>query len=146
MEGSYTAVYIAQTPLEPRAAVAEWDAGKLTVWTGTQRPFGVRRQLTEAFSIPEDRVRVIMSDTGSGYSGSIPVKLRLRQRVWQKPWVNLSNSCGDALRSSHKFDKVAGLIEVQSGVKADGTLTAWEYHNYNSGRSAIRTPLRLDLS
>ena len=43
--------------------------GKLTVWTGTQRPFGVRTELAEAFRIPEDRVRVIVPDTGSAYGG-----------------------------------------------------------------------------
>ena len=37
--------YIAHAPLEPRAAVAEWTDGTLTVWTGTQRPFGVRGEL-----------------------------------------------------------------------------------------------------
>ena len=56
-------------PLEPRAAVAEWKDGKLTVWTGTQRPFGVRGELASAFRIPEERVRVIVPDTGSGYGG-----------------------------------------------------------------------------
>ena len=61
--------YIAHVPLEPRAAVAEWDGDKLTVWTGTQRPFGVRGELAEAFRMPEDRVRVMMPDTGSGYGG-----------------------------------------------------------------------------
>ena len=35
-------------PLEPRAAVAEWNGDKLTVWTGTQRPFGVRSELAQA--------------------------------------------------------------------------------------------------
>ncbi|MBI1930752.1 xanthine dehydrogenase family protein molybdopterin-binding subunit, partial [Candidatus Poribacteria bacterium] len=69
LEASYTVAYIAHAPLEPRAAVAEWDAGKLTVWTGTQRPFGVRGQLAEAFGMPEERIRVIMPDTGSGYGG-----------------------------------------------------------------------------
>src|SRR6185295_16422307 len=68
-EASYRIPYIAHTPLEPRAAVAEWQDGKLTVWTGTQRPFGVRTELAEAFHIPEDRVRVIMPDMGSGYGG-----------------------------------------------------------------------------
>src|SRR5262249_49187317 len=38
---SYTVAYIQHAPLEPRAAVAEWQDGKLTVWTGTQRPFAV---------------------------------------------------------------------------------------------------------
>ena len=37
----YNINYIAHVPLEPRAALAEWVDGKLTVWTGTQRPFGV---------------------------------------------------------------------------------------------------------
>ena len=50
-------------------AVAEWQDGKLTVWTGTQRPFGVRTELAEAFRMPEDRVRVIVPDMGSGYGG-----------------------------------------------------------------------------
>ena len=51
----YTIAYIAHVPLEPRAAVAEWDGDKLTVWTGTQRPFGVRSELAQAFGIPEDK-------------------------------------------------------------------------------------------
>ena len=68
-ERTYTIAYIAHAPLEPRAAVAEWKDGKLTVWTGTQRPFGVRGELASAFRIPETSVRVIVPDTGSGYGG-----------------------------------------------------------------------------
>src|SRR5262245_6535902 len=47
-KAAYTVAYIAHAPLEPRAAVAEWSDGKLTVWTGTQRPFGVRGELASA--------------------------------------------------------------------------------------------------
>ena len=47
IESRYTVEYIAHTPLEPRAAVAEWNNGKLTVWTGTQRPFGVHEELMQ---------------------------------------------------------------------------------------------------
>ena len=42
LQQTYTVSYIAHTPLEPRAALAKWDDDHLTVWTGTQRPFGVR--------------------------------------------------------------------------------------------------------
>ena len=66
---SYTVAYIQHAPLEPRAAVAEWRDGTLNVWTGTQRPFGVKGELAEAFRIPEDHVRVQVPDTGSGYGG-----------------------------------------------------------------------------
>jgi nicotinate dehydrogenase subunit B len=69
LEATYTVEYIAHAPLEPRAAVAEWQDGKLTVWTGTQRPFGVRDELMEAFRLPRERVRVIMPDTGAGFGG-----------------------------------------------------------------------------
>jgi len=31
----------------------------------------------------------------------------------------------------------AGVIEVESGARRDGKLTAWRFHNYNSGSSAI---------
>src|SRR5207344_1390349 len=52
---TYTVQYIAHAPLEPRAAVAEWNGDKLTVWTGSQRPFAVREELATAFHISEDR-------------------------------------------------------------------------------------------
>lgn len=38
------------------------------------------------------------------------------------------------------YFRPAGVIEVRSGARKDGALTAWEFHNYNSGGSAIRTP------
>ena len=60
----YTVQYIAHAPLEPRAAVAQWEGGKLTVWTGTQRPFGVRDELMAAFHLPATKVRVIQPDMG----------------------------------------------------------------------------------
>src|SRR5207342_2593913 len=65
----YTIAYIAHVPLEPRAALAQWEGDKLTVWTGSQRPFGVRSELAQAFGVGEERVRVIVPDTGSGYGG-----------------------------------------------------------------------------
>src|SRR6202162_4008906 len=66
---TYTVEHIAHAPLEPRAAVAEWNGEKLTVWTGTQRPFAVRDELAEAFRISPERVRVQVPDTGSAYGG-----------------------------------------------------------------------------
>ena len=56
-------------PLEPRAAVAQWAGDELTVWTGSQRPFGVRGELATAFGLPARQVRVIVPDTGAGYGG-----------------------------------------------------------------------------
>src|SRR4051812_13808896 len=42
VKASYYVPYVQHTPMEPRAAVAEWgEDGGLTVWTSTQNPFGV---------------------------------------------------------------------------------------------------------
>src|SRR3981189_379617 len=69
LDATYNVAYIAHAPLEPRAAVAQWTEGKLTVWTGTQRPFANRSELAQVFHIPESQVRVIVPDTGAGYGG-----------------------------------------------------------------------------
>jgi isoquinoline 1-oxidoreductase len=137
---TYTVEYIAHAPLEPRAAVAEWNGDKLTVWTGTQRPFGVRGELAEAFHISEDKVRVIVPDTGSGYggkhTGECAVEAARLARAAGKP-VKLVWTREEEF--TWAYFRPAGVIDIKSGVKSDGTITAWEFHNYNSGSSGIQT-------
>ena len=136
---TYTVAYIAHAPPEPRAAVAEWSDGKLTVWTGTQRPFGVRSELAEAFHISEEKVRVIVPDMGSGYggkhTGECAVEAARLARASGKP-VKLVWTREEEFQWA--YFRPAGVIEVSTGVKDDGTVTAWEFHNYNSGASAIQ--------
>ena len=140
LESTYTVAYIAHVPLEPRAAVAEWKEGRLTVWTGTQRPFGVKAELCEAFRIPADRVRVIVPDTGSGYggkhSGECAIEAARLARTAGRP-VKLVWTREEEFRWA--YFRPAGVIDVKSGTDSDGRLVAWEMHNYNSGSSAIRT-------
>jgi nicotinate dehydrogenase subunit B len=141
LESTYTVAYIAHVPLEPRAALAEWKDGALTVWTGTQRPFGVRTELAEAFRIPEEKVRVIVPDTGSGYGGKHTGETAIEA-------ARLAKAAGRPVKLAWTreeeftwaYFRPAGVIEIKSGAGADGRLTAWECHNYNSGPSGIRTP------
>ncbi len=141
VKATYTVAYIAHVPLEPRAAVAEWADGKLTVWTGTQRPFGVRGELVNALGVPQDRVRVIVPDMGSGYggkhTGEAAVEAARLAKAAGKP-VKLVWTREEEF--TWAYFRPAGVIEVSAGAKTDGTLTAWEFHNYNSGGSAIATP------
>ncbi len=142
-EQTYTIAYIAHAPLEPRAAVAEWTEGKLTVWTGTQRPFGVREELMRAFRLPEDRVRVIVPDTGSGYGGKHSGEAAVEA-------ARIAREVGRAVKLvwtreeefTRAYFRPAGVIEVRAGVRKDGTITAWEFHNHNSGPSGLECPYR----
>ena len=140
LQQTYTIAYIAHAPMEPRAAVAQWEKDKLTVWTGTQRPFGVRSELASAFHIPEEKVRVIMPDTGAGYGGKHTGEAALEA-------ARLAKAAGKPVKLvwtreeefTWAYFRPAGVIDISSGARKDGTLTAWEFHNYNSGASAIRT-------
>jgi nicotinate dehydrogenase subunit B len=138
---TYTVAYIAHTPLEPRAAVAEWNQGKLTVWTGTQRPFGVRDELVSTFHLSPDKVRVIVPDTGSAYggkhTGEAAVEAARLAKAAGKP-VKLVWTREEEF--TWAYFRPAGVIDVSSGAKEDGTLLFWEYDNYNSGPSAMLTP------
>lgn len=140
LASTYTVAYIAHAPLEPRAAVAEWSGDKLTVWTGTQRPFGVRGELLEAFGMPESRVRVIVPDTGSGYGGKHTGEAAIEAaRIAKKAGKAVKLVWTREEEFTWAYFRPAGIIEVSGGVKNDGKITAWEFHNYNSGAAAIAT-------
>ncbi|MBD3265803.1 molybdopterin-dependent oxidoreductase, partial [bacterium] len=139
MEQTYHINYIAHTPLEPRAAVAEWDGDRLAVWTGTQRPFGVQDELSRAFDLPKEQIHVIMPDTGSGYggkhTGEAAVEAARIARATGKP-VKLNWTREEEF--TWAYFRPAGVIDCKAGMKNDGRLTAWEFHNYNSGGSGLR--------
>jgi isoquinoline 1-oxidoreductase len=141
LEARYTVAYVAHAPLEPRAAVAEWEGERLTVWTGTQRPFGVRGELAATLGLDEANVRVIVPDTGGAYGGKhtaeVAIEAARLARAVQRPvkvvWTREEEF-------TWAYFRPAALIEVRSGVRADGSIVAWEYVNYNSGAEAIRPP------
>ncbi len=140
VEATYTIAYIAHVPLEPRAAVAEWNNGKLTVWTGTQRPFGVRDELAQAFGIPKERVRVIMPDTGAAYGGkhtgeAAVEAARLAKAAGKPVKVNWTRE----EEMTWAYFRPAGVIEVRAAARKDGTIAAWDFDNYNSGPSAVKS-------
>jgi len=139
LAATYTVAYIAHAPLEPRAAVAQWEAGKLTVWTGTQRPFGIQSDLARAFGLPQQSVRVIVPDTGSAYGGKHTNEAATEA-------ARLAKAAGHPVKLvwtreeefTWAYFRPAGVIEVNAGVSKEGKLTAWDFHNYNSGGSSIR--------
>ena len=141
VEATYHIPYIAHTPLETRAAVAEWNGDRLTVWTGSQRPFGVKDELAQAFHLSPADVRVIVPDTGSGYGGKHTGDAAMEA-------ARLAKAAGKPVKVTWTreeeftwaYFRPGGVIDVRSGAKKDGTIVAWEFHNYNSGGSALDSP------
>jgi aerobic carbon-monoxide dehydrogenase large subunit len=61
---------VAAAPMEPRAAVGEFDrrSGRYTLHTGIQGPHGLRAVLAERiFQVPHGQVRVVTSEVGGSF-------------------------------------------------------------------------------
>lgn len=140
---AYTVPYIQHAPMEPRAAVAEWKEGKLTVWTGSQQPGRVKGELQQVFRLSDDAVRVVVPDTGGGFggkhSGEVAIEAARLAKATGKP---VSVRWTREEEFTWAYFRPAGLIEVHSLI-SDGEIIKWFFSNYNSGGSALNSPYRL---
>jgi carbon-monoxide dehydrogenase large subunit len=58
---------VAAAPMEPRGAVASWASGRLTLWTSTQNPHLIRRELAKMLGLREEGIRVVAPDVGGAF-------------------------------------------------------------------------------
>src|SRR5438093_2744884 len=129
-------------PLEPRGALARWDAdaGELTVWTSTQAPFRIRSSLARMLGLDEARVRVIAPDVGGGfgvkggpYREEVLVAWLARRLNRPVKWISTRSE--DLLTTNHgRGGKSTGELALD----ADGRITGL--------RARIRQPLGSSLA
>jgi CO/xanthine dehydrogenase Mo-binding subunit len=112
--------------MEPHAAAAEWQDGRLTLWTGTQTPFNLRADLAVAFGIDEERIRIVASPMG----GSFGAKTFVRHEA---PLAALARKAGrpvkvvlDRTEEFVTLNRHPSVIRVRVAAKRDGTLVAKE--------------------
>ena len=138
---TYTTPYIAHAPMETRIAVAEWEGDRLTVWTGTQQPFGVRRALADSLALAEENVRVVVPDTGSGFGGKhepdVAIAAARLARAAGAP-VRLQWSREDEF--TWAYFRPAAVVDIRAGATSDGDLVGWELSDVNAGSAALGTP------
>jgi carbon-monoxide dehydrogenase large subunit len=67
---------VAQVPMETRGLVVRFEptTGDLTIWAATQAPHEWRMFCSRLLGIPEQRIRVIMRDTGGGFGQKVLVQ------------------------------------------------------------------------
>jgi isoquinoline 1-oxidoreductase len=129
--------------MEPRAAVAEWKDGRLTVWAGCDGPFRAQRDLARELGVSVDEVRVIIPDMGGGFGGKhtaeAAVEAARLARVAGRPvWVRWTRP----EEFTWAYCRPAAVIECKGGL-TNGSLVAWEFTNINAGSAAIETPYEI---
>ena len=129
-------------PMEPRGALARWDAvtGELTVWTSTQAPFRIRSSLARMLGLDEARVRVIAPDVGGGFGVKggpyrEEVLVAWLARRLERPVKWISTRAEDLLTTNHgRGGKSTGELALD----AEGRIVGL--------RARIRQPLGSSLA
>jgi 4-hydroxybenzoyl-CoA reductase alpha subunit len=149
-EDSFNTQPINHCPLEPHAALATAEpSGKVTLWSSTQIPFFLRRNLATVLDIPESKVRVIKPRVGGGFGQKIdlfakdfcaaffamrsgkPVKF-----LYEREEVFTST------RQRHPMH-----IQLKTGMKKDGTILAQQFRVVADGGAYNSTaPLMITLA
>lgn len=127
-EDSYATHSVHQTPMETRAVVADVDAqGRVTVYSSTQHPFGVRAQIAEALSLPLTGIRVTTPPVGGGFGSKLEACVELYAvilaRKARRP-VKIVNSREEDLAMGNPRHPMR--FRLRSAVDAEGNLTGRE--------------------
>ncbi|HET9809123.1 MAG TPA: molybdopterin cofactor-binding domain-containing protein, partial [Candidatus Limnocylindria bacterium] len=67
LEAAYTLPYLANAPIGPSGAVADVRSDSATIYSGSQRPFGLRSQIAQLLGLDESRVHVVPSRSSGTY-------------------------------------------------------------------------------
>ena len=74
-EDTFHTPAIQHVPLETHACLARGDGRRLTVWSSTQTPFGLRTQLAEMLNRPQSEIRVLVPPIGGAYGSKGHAKI-----------------------------------------------------------------------
>src|SRR5260221_2083423 len=123
-------------PMEEHACVADCGAdGKVTLWTSTQTPHYVHREVAKVLGIPQSHLRVLVPPVGGGFRGKC------------EPFAHDFAACLFALRHGRPVKFTLSREEVfychrgrhpvkmllKTGVRRDGTITAVHLQTFLDG-------------
>jgi isoquinoline 1-oxidoreductase len=134
VEETYLNGYVAHSPMEPHAALAQFEGDKLTVWASTQTPFGLRRQLTREFKMPEENVRVITPFVGGGFGGKISNGQAIQAaKIAKKTGKPIQLAWSRADEFFYDTFRPAAAVKIRSGFNGSGDMVLWDYNIYGMG-------------
>ena len=113
-------------PMEPHAALAEWEDGRLTIWSGTQTPFNTRADLAGLFGLDEDRIRVIAPPMGGSFGAKTFVRIEALVAALARKAGRPVKAVLDRAEEFVTLNRHPAVVRIRLGAKRDGTLVAKE--------------------
>ncbi len=130
IEERFTSGRVTASPLETRAALAEWDAreGRLILHASTQVPHILRTAVAEQLGLDENRVRVIAPDVGGGFGlkcvvGREEILVALAARRLRRPAKWVEGRRENLTASFHGHEQ---RYDIRAGFDREGVLLALE--------------------
>lgn len=139
-ESEFHDPYLAHVPMETHTALAQLEGDKVTVWAGTQSPFGLQDTIIRELGFPREKVRVITPFVGGGFGGKAPsqqgVEAAKLAKMTGKPvmvvWTRDEEFFYDVVHP-------AGVVKIKSGIDKSGLIKLWDYHLYYAGTRGSET-------
>jgi 4-hydroxybenzoyl-CoA reductase alpha subunit len=128
-EDKFATQAVAHACMETHAALGMVDSsGKVTLWSSTQSPFLLCRDLAQTLNIPKSKIRVIKPFVGGGFGG------KMEMLPLDFCSVFLSMKTGKPVKIVHtREEEFIGtqqrhpvIIRLKTGVERDGTFVAKE--------------------
>jgi 4-hydroxybenzoyl-CoA reductase alpha subunit len=137
VEERFEGSFVYQSPIEPHCAIAQWDEarGALTLWSSTQVPHYLQKQVARILDLPMAKVRVIKPAVGGGFGG------KAEATALDFCSAYLARATGRPVKMSYRRSEMfyhhrgrhKQFMDMKIGVKADGTITAVEFVNVLDG-------------
>src|SRR5881398_3370790 len=134
-EARFTANEVTHAAMEPHSTLAAFEIdsqtgqpGRLTVWSSTQVPYYLQHKLSLVLEMPMSQIRVIKPLVGGGFGGKsevIPLEIiaAVAARKAKAP-VKITYTREEVFYAHRGRPRT--IIELKTGIRRDGTLTAVE--------------------
>jgi CO/xanthine dehydrogenase Mo-binding subunit len=130
VEGEYRTGHHEQLYIEPNGVIAvPEENGGITLYGSLQCPYYVHAALKVVMDLPDDRVRVIQTETGGGFGGKedypsiIACHAALLARKSGRPVKLVYDRHEDMVATTKRHPSI---VRHRTGVKRDGTITAMD--------------------
>ncbi|ACB39734.1 glyceraldehyde dehydrogenase subunit alpha [Pyrobaculum neutrophilum] len=128
VEGRFSIQRLVPSAMETRGVVASYDGETLTVWSSTQVPFDIRKEVAKALGLPLAKVRVIQPHVGGAFGSKLlvyPEELWVARAAYvlRAPVKWVATRTEDFRATTHGRGLV---LEYRAGARRDGRILAVE--------------------
>ena len=131
VKATYLSPFNHHGSIGPSCAVADVRADGVTLWCGTQTPYGTREAAAKFLGLPNEEVRLIYTEASGCYgqngADDVTIDALVLSRAVGKP-VRVQWSRAD--ENGWEAYKAARISECQGGLDANGKIVAWDARTF----------------